>query len=153
MPQLPVGQRATDPPDKGISYRIGLAIHKYPIHAAVLVVLVVLSVPVWLLIDAAASTRSGNESLEAAVGRLQSAQGELHAAQETNRVLTERVAEQNAEIQAQRAEALTLLCTLEGAILGVLRRNPRAAGGSEAIKRLKSVDCDALLRDAIHDAE
>lgn len=49
---LPIGRRKEDHPQQGFLFRLGLAVKKAPVLAAVLTALVVLSVPTVLVIGA-----------------------------------------------------------------------------------------------------
>lgn len=54
-------------------------------------------------------------------------------------------------IQEQRLESTTLLCDLNGVMIGVLEANPGAPGGAEAIMKLRGQRCADVVNQIRRD--
>lgn len=131
---LPVGDRKDDPPHKGWRWRLGLMINKYPIQAAGVLAIMLLSVPVGLIIDQQAHLRSDAR--------------DLRAATDTTKRLSAVNSDLIAQISTQREQNVKLLCTDNGAIVSVLSEIPkrlRTPKQEKALKDTRAVNCAALI--------
>lgn len=117
---LPVGNRRDDPPAKHWRWRVGLAVAKYPVQAAILLALIVLTVPIVMLV---------------------SSNGELRASNQRVREATESLRTSNSDLKQALLVMSTSRKVTSAALCTVVNENGRANNGQNA--KLKSIIIDS----------